>query len=121
MVKYSQNRFSSQLDEQMNLLFYSLSDPTRRGILERLASSQLSVTQIAEPYDMSLPAISKHLKVLENANLIIRQKHGRSYHISLEPKTLKAGVEYMSFYQKFWSNRLDKLEKLFQKVSHAQT
>lgn len=111
MVNYLQQHTS---EEQINLIFHSLADPTRRGILQRLARSDLTVTEIAKPYDMSLPAISKHLKILEHAQLIGRKKHGREYQIHLEPQALKTVEEYIVFYKKFWNTRLSNLEKFLQ-------
>ncbi len=100
--------------EEINLIFHSLSDPTRRGILERLTIKDLTVTEIAQPYDMSLPAISKHLKILEQAHLIGRKKQGREYQIHLEPQALKTVEEYLDFYKKFWNTRISNLEKFLQ-------
>ena len=111
MVNYLQQQTS---EEHVNLLFHSLADPTRRAILQRLADHDLTVTEIAKPYDMSLPAISKHLKILEQAHLIGRKKHGREYQIHLEPQTLKTIEEYLAFYKKFWNTRLSNLEKFLQ-------
>jgi DNA-binding transcriptional ArsR family regulator len=100
--------------EEINLIFHSLSDPTRRGILERLTIKDLTVTEIAEPYEMSLPAVSKHLKILEHAKLIGRKKQGREYQIHLEPQALKTVEAYIDFYKKFWNTRFSNLEKFLQ-------
>lgn len=112
MVKYTQSVSS---EEQIDLIFHSLSDPTRRGILQRLAVSELTVTEIAKPYEMSLPAISKHLKILEQARLVGRSKHGREHQIHLEAKGLQKGADYIAFYKKFWNTRLGNLEKFLRK------
>lgn len=112
MVNYLQPQTSV---EKVNLVFHSLADPTRRAILQRLAGQELTVTEIAKPYDMSLPAISKHLKILEQAHLIGRKKHGREYQIRLEPQALRTVEEYLEFYKKFWNTRLGNLEKFLQK------
>jgi DNA-binding transcriptional ArsR family regulator len=111
MVKYMQQAHV----EEINLIFHSLADPTRRRILERLTTTDLTVTEIAEPYEMSLPAISKHLKILEHAKLIGRKKQGREYQIHLEPQTLKTVIEYISFYEAFWNNKLTQLEEFLKK------
>jgi DNA-binding transcriptional ArsR family regulator len=111
MVNYKQ-AFS---EEQANLIFHSLSDPTRRKILERLSVSPMTVTEIAKPYTVSLPAISKQVKVLEKAKLIKREKQGREYIIRLEPQTLRSGADYLAFYKKFWTTNLNNLEKFLQK------
>lgn len=114
MVNYSN---SSSSKEQMNRIFHSLSDPTRRDILERLAKDNLSVTQIAEPYAMSLPAISKHLKILEQAELISREKTGREYRVQIEANAFRSIAEYIKYYQKFWERQLQSLERLLNKES----
>lgn len=103
-------------NEQMTQIFHSLADPTRRDILERLVMKDLTVSEIAEPYDMSLPAISKHIKILENAKLISRRKCGRECHMHLEKKTLKKGQDYISFFQKRWKSRLDNLSNLLEET-----
>jgi DNA-binding transcriptional ArsR family regulator len=102
-------------DEQINLIFHSFADPTRRKILERLTTEKLTVSEIAKPYAMSLPAISKHLKVLEAAKLIKKEKHGREYSVYLVPQTFKTAAEYIAFYKKFWNTQLDNLEAFLRK------
>ena len=104
MVNYQQT------NDQINLIFHSLADPTRRQILERLTKNPLTVTEIAKPYEMSLPAVSKHVRILEKEQLISRKKQGREYAIQLRPQTLQKAQQYISFYKKFWSNQLDNLE-----------
>lgn len=111
MVKYQ----SEIQKDQISLIFNSLADPTRRAILERLASKEQTVNEIAQPFKISLPAISKHLKILENAHLIERTKQGREYHIRLQPQALKTVSEYISFYRKFWNTQLDNLEQFLKK------
>jgi len=115
MVNYLQTHKS---ENEVSLIFHSLADPTRRKILQRLTGQSLTVTEIAKPYDMSLPAISKHLRILEKARLIGRDKHGREYQIHLEPQALRTVEEYMDFYKKFWNTRLSNLEKIFRKNSN---
>ncbi len=100
------------MDERvLDQIFSSLSDPTRREILQRIADQSLSVTDIAKPYHMSLPAVSKHLKVLERAHLVIREKAGREYRFRLCPDPLKEASRYLSFYRQYWNTKLDTLEK----------
>lgn len=108
------NNMDLQTQSLLDDVFYSLSDPTRRSILfhiartthvnAREAEHPLTVTEIYEPFKekMSLPAISKHLKVLERSNLIKRHKKGREYLFQLQPEPLKKAVNYISFYTKFW-------------------
>lgn len=93
-------------------IFYSLSDPTRRDILARLKSAQMTVGEIALPYPMSLAAISKHLKVLEKAKLIIKRKEGKKQVVTLDPYALRSADEYLEQYRQMWQSRYDKLEKL---------
>lgn len=111
MVNYQEQTH----DEQMNLIFHSMADPTRRKILERLMNQNLTVTEIAKPHDISLPAISKHLKILEEARLIGREKNGREYMIHIIPQTLQTAAEYIEFYTKFWNKHIDNLEKFLKK------
>lgn len=95
----------------LNLIFGALADPTRRELLAKLAKGSATVTELARPYDMSLPAVSKHLKVLEAAGLISRTKDGRIHHIGLEAKKMRDAMEWMEFYRQFWDDKLDALQK----------
>lgn len=108
MVK--QKTSSHLKEEQLNAIFHALADPTRRKILRHLARQQASVGDIADPFSQSLPAISKHLKVLEKAQLIKRSRQGRSYQLQLAPKSLQKADTFISFYERFWNNKLSQLE-----------
>lgn len=101
MVKYKH--------PQLNSTFSALSDSTRRDILSRLTRGTATVTELAEPFKMSLPAISKHLKVLENAGLLTRTKEGRIHRLQLEAKPMREAAEWVNHYQKFWDAQLDNL------------
>jgi len=90
--------------------FSALSDPTRREIVQRLAKGATRVTDLAEPFDMSLNAVSKHVKVLERAELVRRTRTGREHHIALDPEPIRRIAGWASRYERFWSDRLDKLE-----------
>lgn len=79
--------------------------------MQRVAAAPLSVSAIAQPYRMSLPAVSKHLKVLEQADLIIRRKTGRQHLVQLNPRSLKTVADYLERYRVFWNERLDALEE----------
>ncbi|HVZ66773.1 MAG TPA: metalloregulator ArsR/SmtB family transcription factor [Patescibacteria group bacterium] len=103
--------------QQLSNTFHVLSDPTRRDVLERLTRGPLTVTQIKHPYKMSLVAISKHLKVLERARLIRRQKMGREYVIRLHPQPLKDAYQYIEEFKKDWKRHLDALEKFAERNS----
>jgi DNA-binding transcriptional ArsR family regulator len=89
--------------------FSALADPTRRAILEQLACGESSVTQLADPFDMSLPAISKHLRVLERAGLLSREKTGRVHRCSLGADPLKKAADWIIRYRRFWETKLDAL------------
>lgn len=97
---------------QLDLTFRSLADPIRRDILHRLGEYEISVSELAQKYNVSLVAISKHLKVLEKAKLIRKRREGRRYIVALVPETLKDAEDYLQQYQQMWASRHDKLEKL---------
>jgi len=90
--------------------FSALADPTRRAILARLASGEASVTELAQPFAMSLPAISKHLKVLERAGLITRGREAQWRPCRLEARPLKGASDWLEHYRIFWEQSLDRLE-----------
>ena len=90
--------------------FAALADPTRRAILARLASGETSVTELAEPFDMSLPAVSKHLKVLERAGLIARGREAQWRPCRIEPGALKQVDDWLERYRRFWDQSLDRLD-----------
>ena len=90
--------------------FQALADPTRRAILHRLTEGDASVAQLAEPFAMSQPAVSKHLKVLEGAGLISRSRHATSRYSHLEAEPLKEATDYMEKYKRFWNQSFDKLD-----------
>ncbi len=100
---------------ELSQIFHSLSDPTRRRILELLALKPLNVSQIKKSFKVSLVAISKHLKVLERAKLIRRQKMGREYMIRLHSQPLHDAHRYIENYKKDWSRQLDALEKFLER------
>jgi len=97
---------------QLDRVFHALSDPTRRAMLARLSKGEATVSTLAAPFQTSLPAISKHLRVLEEAGLVKRDVRGREHHCSLEPRPLKTAAEWIEYHQRFWETRLDALEDL---------
>lgn len=97
------NILSSDLDN----LFYALSDPTRRQILKMLNEGTHTVGALSDPFQMSLQAISKHIKILEKAKLLNRKKQGRIHECTLNPEALKTAEECIQFYTKFWNDHLD--------------
>jgi DNA-binding transcriptional ArsR family regulator len=96
--------------------FSALSDPTRRAILGRLAQGEATVTELARPFDMSLPAVSKHLRVLENAGLLTRRKEGRIHHVGLAAAPLQGAADWLDFYRSFWEARFDSLADFLEKM-----
>ena len=107
----------------MNLdtTFGALADPTRRAILARLALGETTVQDLAEPFAMSLPAISKHLKVLERAGLISRSREAQYRPCRLEPQALKRVDEWLEEYRRFWEARLDRLEAYLSKLQQPHS
>jgi DNA-binding transcriptional ArsR family regulator len=96
--------------DQLSATFAALADPTRRAILARLASGEASVTQLAEPFEMSMPAISKHLKVLERAHLIARGREAQWRPCRLEAAPLKDIADWIEHYRQFWEQSFDRLD-----------
>ncbi len=107
MVKYNET--------ELNQVFHALSDSTRRAILARLANGDALVTELAEPFDMSLPAISKHLGVLEQAGLLQRNKEGRLRRCQLNAGPLETAADWIKFYRQFWDAQMNSLEKYLEK------
>jgi DNA-binding transcriptional ArsR family regulator len=98
------------MSPDLNITFAALADPTRRAILARLASGEASVTELAEPFEMSLPAISKHLKVLERAGLIARGREAQWRPCRLAAGPLKDAADWLDHYRRFWDETFDRLE-----------
>ncbi len=96
--------------DPLSATFAALADPTRRAIIARLARGETTVTELSKPFDMSGPAISKHLKVLENAGLITRSREAQWRPCKIEPQALKSLDEWLDQYRQFWEQRLDRLE-----------
>src|SRR5690349_7122173 len=96
--------------------FAALSDPTRRRILEHLAQGDRCVTDLAKPYRMSLPAVSKHLRVLERAGLVRRQRCGRVHQLKLEAKPMEDAQQWIERYRRFWEQNLDRLDDYLKKL-----
>ena len=98
------------MPDALSATFSALADPTRRAILARLTLGETAVTELAKPFDMSLPAISKHLKVLERAGLIARGREAQWRPCRIEPMALKSVDDWLEGYRRFWEERLDRLE-----------
>ena len=97
---------------QLDTIFHALGDATRRQMLRELSDGERTVGQLAEPFAISLQAASKHIKSLENAGLVRREVRGRTHFCHLEPGPLASAHEWLSYYRRFWSDRLDVLERL---------
>jgi DNA-binding transcriptional ArsR family regulator len=110
MVKYHSQT-------QLNRTFAALADPTRRRILAHLSRGDKRVTHLARPHDMSLPAVSKHLRVLEKAGLLRRRRYGRVHEMQLDAKPLKKAAQWVEEYRKFWAGSLDRLAGYLEKTT----
>ena len=102
---------NNNMDDQITSTFAALADPTRRAILARLALGETSVTELAAPFEMSMPAVSRHLKVLERAGLISRGREAQWRPCKLNPKPLKDAAEWLEEYRQFWEHSFDRLEE----------
>jgi DNA-binding transcriptional ArsR family regulator len=102
--------------DTLNTTFAALADPTRRAILARLASGDASVTELAEPFEMSLPAVSKHLKVLERAGLIARGREAQWRPSRLEAGPLREAADWMERYRDFWEESFDRLDEYLREL-----
>jgi len=102
--------------DRLSNTFAALADPTRRAILARLALGKTSVTELAEPFDMSLPAVSKHLKVLERAGLIARSRTAQWRPCLLEASPLKAAADWLEDYRRFWEQSFDRLDEYLREL-----
>jgi DNA-binding transcriptional ArsR family regulator len=104
-------RSTAANDDRLDAIFSALGDPTRRRILTRLAAGPASITELAQPFAMTLPAVSKHLRVLERAGLMHREREGSYHRCSLEAAPLKDAVSFLARYQPFWERTLDELAR----------
>lgn len=114
MVKYSENI------DQLSLTFGALADPTRRAILSKLSKGEASVTELAEPFAISMPAITKHLKVLEKAGLITRGRDAQWRPCQLKVGPLKEANNWIDQYRKFWEERFDRLDEYLKKIQSEE-
>jgi DNA-binding transcriptional ArsR family regulator len=111
--------------DPLTTTFAALADPTRRAILARLASGELSVMELAEPFDMSLPAVSKHLKVLQRAGLVTRGREAQWRPCRLDARPLRDAADWVEHYRRFWTQSFDRLDDYLHKLkseekSHAR-
>jgi len=106
--------------EELDLLFGALADATRRSIVEQLAIGEATVTELAAPFSISLPAISRHLKVLERAQIITRSKQGRWRSAQLSPTALASAATWLSLHERLWAERIDRLDDHLARFTSAQ-
>jgi DNA-binding transcriptional ArsR family regulator len=111
-VGASFNHMVNQSAERLDRVFHALTDPTRRHMLRNLAVRERTISELAEPFRMSLAAASKHVKALERAGLVRRTVQGRTHFCRLDPKPLAGAADWLRFYERFWNERLDALEAL---------
>ncbi|MGH8178305.1 MAG: ArsR/SmtB family transcription factor [Steroidobacter sp.] len=102
----------NQSPARLDRVFQALTDPTRRQMLRNLAVRERTISELAEPFEMSLAAASKHVRTLESAGLVRRTVQGRTHFCRLDPKPLATAHEWLKFYESFWNERLDALEAL---------
>jgi len=107
-------------NDSLSTTFAALADPTRRAILARLATGQATVNELAEPFEITLQAVSRHIKVLEHAGLISRGRDAQSRPCNLEAESLDAAVHWIERHRQIWQDRLDGLEQHLHNIQHAQ-
>jgi DNA-binding transcriptional ArsR family regulator len=106
--------------DTLSTTFSALADPTRRAILSRLTKGESSVSELAKPFKMSMPAVSKHLKVLERAGLVTRSREAQWRPCRLKAKRLKAASEWLDSYRQFWEQSLDRLEDYLREIQEKE-
>jgi len=109
---------SAASDSKLDAIFSALADPTRRRIMGRLARGPASITELAEPFSMTLPAVSKHLRVLERAGLMRRQREGWYHRCHLEARPLESAVSFLARYRPFWQQTLEELARYVESSSN---
>ena len=114
------NSMVNDSSQQLTTVFFALADPTRRAILARLAQGEASGTELARPFSISVPAISKHLRVLEHAELILHRKEGRTHRFRLAARPLKEVATWLEHYRHFWEEQLDSLDTYLQVTSEKE-
>ena len=118
MVEYALHARETDL---LNHVFQSLADATRRDILKRVANREMSVGEIAKRYNLTFAAVSKHLKVLERAKLIVKRREGKQQFVQLAPATIQQATSFLDDYQKLWEDRFDSLDAYLQKIQKEGT
>ena len=106
-------------DAGLDMAFGALSHPIRRGIMARLATGETTVAELAKPFNVSAPAISKHLRILEKAGLMKRRKEGREHHCRIEAEKIKQASDWIENYRRFWEESLDRLGDYLKKIKKS--
>ena len=114
------NGMVNDSSERLTTVFFALADPTRRAILERLAHGEASGTELARPFSISVPAISKHLRVLEHADLILHRKDGRTHRFRLAARPMREAATWLEQYRHFWEAQFDSLDTYLQVTSEEE-
>ena len=109
------------INRQLDRTFAALADPTRRAILDRLVHSRATVGELAKPFDVSRPAVSKHLRVLERAGLVRRERDGRVSRCGLDARPMQDAADWVERYRRFWDNQLDQLVQYFEQEQPEET
>ena len=107
--------------QTLDRTFSALSDPTRRDILERLSTGPASISELARPYRISLPGVMKHVRILEEANLVTTDKHGRTRECRLGPERMDDATSWIERYRSQWEHRLDRLEAIIERRKGGRT
>ncbi len=106
--------------ERLTTIFFALADPTRRAILERLARGEASGTELAQPFSISVPAVSKHLRVLEHADLILHRKDGRTHRFRLAARPMREAAAWLEQYRQFWEAQFDSLDTYLRSTAEEE-
>ncbi len=112
---------SPQFSDDLNTTFAAISDATRRSILKQLSQGETTVNDVAQPFEMSLPAVSKHIRVLEKAGLVNRRRQGTTHFLSLNPDPLQRAADWFEYYKQFWTRQFDQLEQFLSTLNEKET
>jgi DNA-binding transcriptional ArsR family regulator len=114
------SRVVKHMVDSLSVTFAALADPTRRAILKRLTAGAATVKELAKPFDISLPGISKHLKVLERAGLIVRSREAQSRPCRLDAASLRKAAEWIESYRRFWEESFDRLDEYLEELKRKE-
>ena len=120
MIEIEARKDAASRTARLDAVFAALADPTRRAIIERLSSSEARVTEVAEPFDMSLNAVSKHIRVLEASGVVQRHRKGRDHILSINTRSLDEVDGWIDGTRRYWEQRLDAMERLLRELNQGQ-